>query len=713
MSAAHGPGAGAADPARPAAAEAAPGAPGATARREPYRPIEDYAAIGDCHGGALVASDGSVDWCCLGRFDADPVFFRLLDAERGGHFALRPTAEARSERAYLPGTNILRTEHRTDAGAVAVTDFMPVGRRRGSGVHDYVTLIAPFRLVRIVEGLEGTVEMSAEYRPSVAFGRERARLEPIEGGARAARGPQLRSDLGWRIRGDLASARFRVGPGERRHLVVSSAPVPAEGLEARLERSLHITRSFWDEWSDYCRYNGPYRKAVERSALTLKLLTFAPTGAMVAAATTSLPEEIGGVRNWDYRFCWLRDAAFALYSLAAIGYAGEAEDFSQFLLRACSGGRALQVMYGIGGETELPELRLEHLEGYRGSAPVRIGNAAFDQRQLDVYGQVIDFAHLYESLGVRFGAPHRSLLRRLAEHTERHWREPDQGMWEVRSPPRHFVHGKIMAWAAFDRAAELLGDEGRWRALADEVAEAVRTRGVDPKGGHLRQAYEEPSPDASLLLAPLLRFPVERETFERTVAAVEQRLRAGDFVHRYLADDGVAGGEGAFLICSFWLVDALLALDRVDEARRLFERLLARANDVGLYAEEIDPATGAFLGNFPQAFTHLGLIQAAVNLQLVQRHGAEVMWGSHADRARHAVEAVSGPRALWAAFRRTGRVGRLFSSRDSEMPEAWMGEDGLEDWRAAALGWPVGSRVILSPFAASQGEQRLRRRGDV
>lgn len=670
-----------------------------------YPPIEEYALVGDCHGAALVSRHGSVDWCALGRFDADPVFCRILDARKGGYLSIRPAGAADPDRAYLPSTNILRTTFRTPDGRIAVTDFMPVGRMEGSSVHDYVTLAAPFWLVRIVEGLEGRVRVRAAYRPTVAFAARVASLERTADGLAAARGPFLASDLGWSVEGDEATASFELGRGERRILVVAPEPVSRERLEGRVERSLEITRAFWEEWAGYCRYDGPYREAVRRSALTLKMLTYAPSGAIVAAPTTSLPETIGGVRNWDYRFCWLRDASFTLYALSALGYSGEADDFSEFLVRACAAGPHLQVLYGIGGETRLEERTLDGLEGYRGSAPVRIGNAAADQRQLDIYGQVLDWAWLYRRLGARFDGNRRAVLRDLAASVVEHWNEPGEGIWEARGEPRHYTYGKVMAWVALDRAIRLLGGSDERVRAREEIRRSVLERGVDPGGGHFRQAYGEDSADAALLLVPMVGFPADRRTLERTVRAIERELRSGDFVYRYRSADGLPGDEGAFLICSFWLVDALLLLDRGEEARALFERLLECANDVGLYSEEIDPGTGEFLGNFPQAFTHLALIQAAVNLELHAERGAGALQGSHADRARHAVEATRGLRALWAAFKRTGRVGRLLSSRDSIMPREWQASSAPADWRLEArIGGPV-PRVILSPFGPGAADR--------
>lgn len=689
-------------PGAPAGPRAARGF-GRAAESEPYPPIADHAMVGDCHGSALVSRDGSVDWCALGRFDADPVFCRLLDAERGGHLSVAPVDRHETERRYLPHTNILETTFRTPEGAVTVTDFMPVGRMEGSSLHDYVTLAAPFWLVRVVEGLRGRVRLGAEYRPTVAFGARRAEPRRTPDGIAVEEGPFLASDLGWSIRGDLATATFELDAGERRALVVAPEPFREDRLHGRLERSLQVTRAFWEEWTDYCRYRGPYREAVTRGALTLKMLTYAPSGAIVAAPTTSLPEEIGGVRNWDYRFCWVRDASFTLYALAALGYSGEAADFSEFLIRACANGPRLQILYGVDGETRLEERVLEHLEGYRRSAPVRVGNAAADQRQLDIYGELLDWAWLYRTLGARFDRGRREFLGRVADFVVEHWDEPDDGIWEARSQPLHHTHGKIMAWVAVDRAIHLLGETTERSAAREAIRRSVLERGVAPGGGHLRQAYSVDGPDAALLLVPMVGFPADQETLERTIEAVERELRAGDFVYRYLADDGLPGEEGAFLACSFWLVDALLALDRAEEARGLFERLLGYANEVGLYAEEIDPGTGAFLGNFPQALTHLSLVQAAVNLEIHAEHGAEGIRGSHTRRARHAVEATEGWRGLWAAFKRTGRVGRIRSSRASILPSEWRARTAPEDWRRADRQLP---RPLLSPFAPGAGERR-------
>jgi alpha,alpha-trehalase len=628
-------------------------------------PIRDYALIGDCHGAALVGRNGAIDWCCLGRFDAEPVFCRLLDADRGGFLSVAPTSGCAVARAYIEGTNLLRTVFTALGGELALIDFMPVGRRRGSATHDYVDLVAPRRLVRIVEALRGTIEVCIRYRPSVAFGRERTRLHLAEGAIVTDGGPVLLHDVvGFALEDDEALAIVTLTAGQRVVLILDAERPDARQVLAAVEQHRAATTAYWREWIAYCRYRGPYAEQVRRSLLTIKLLIYAPSGALVAAPTTSLPEEIGGCRNWDYRYCWLRDTAFVLYALAIAGYGGEARRFSRFLPRVCAAtSPELKIMYGIGGETVLHERAIEHLRGYAGSRPVRVGNAAFDQRQIDVHGEILDWALLYKTLGGGCDASWRALLAALADYIADHWSEPDQGLWEMRGAARHHVYGKIMSWVALDRAIALVGANDRWQRERDRIVSEVVACGL--AHGHLVQAYGSQEVDAALLLVPMTGFPLDARVFRNTVAAVEQVLRNGDFVHRYRTDDGVVGSEGAFLMCSFWLVDAYLQLGRRAEAEALFARLVGHANDVGLFAEEIDPGTGAFLGNFPQAYTHLALVGSAAHLQLYHQHGPTALHGGHADRARRMVSATLGWRALWAVFKATWKVGRILPSRAS------------------------------------------------
>ncbi len=633
----------------------------------PYRPIRDYALIGDCHGAALVARDGSVDWCCLGRFDADPTFCRLLDAEQGGYLSLTPVDDHAATRAYLEDTNILQTTFTTTQGTVVLTDCMPVGRRPGCGTHDYVDLVAPNFLIRTVEAQEGSVELHMDYRPSLAFGRENARLHTEEDRIVVHGGPVLYHDLGdVSLNGDIAAATIQLQKGQKRTLLLTmQSPAQVDSLN-HIDRYMSVTAAFWREWIAYCRYNGSYKKPVKRSLLAIKLLIYAPSGAIVAASTTSLPESLGGTRNWDYRYCWLRDSAFTLYALAVSGYGGEARRFSAYLPRVCAATSPnLRIMYGIDGETELDERTLDHLDGYRGSRPVRQGNGAYTQRQIDIYGEILDWALLFETLGGRFDAHARGMLSALADFVADHWHEPDQGLWEMRGPPLHHVHGKIMSWVALDRAIRLLGSHSRWEHERDHIVAEVRTHGVSTDGDHFVQAYGRCEADAALLLVPMTGFPVDDRTATATIDAIERELRSGDFLHRYKNEDGLEGDEGAFLICSFWLVDALLSIGRKAEAAGLFHRLVDCANDVGLYAEEIDPANRAFLGNFPQTYTQLALIGSAVHLALSEKKGVAALKGTHAERAQRIVSATLGWRAIFAAAKATWRVGRLWSSKRS------------------------------------------------
>lgn len=608
--------------------------------REQHQPIRDYALIGDCHGAALVGANGSIDWCCLGRFDAEPALWRLLDRKQGAFFQIHPTQQASVERAYIPDTNMLRTVFTVPAGRVAVTDFMPVGRDPAADNADYVTLNAPGWLVRVVECLEGRSELRVEYRNAVrAFDR---------GFSLERDAPVLYCDSVSATGALMLDAVLTVEAGERKAFVVAPKSVAAGVPLAQADRLQAITRAFWQQWCRHCCYRGPYEHMVRRSALVLKALTFAPSGAIVAAPTTSLPEEAGSIRNWDYRFSWLRDSSFVLQALAALGYSGEARRYCEFLGLCCEQAfPEMHILYGITGEVELDERVLDHLDGYDGASPVRVGNAAHTQKQIDIYGELADWALTYHTLGGPVDSTLEAMVREAANHVVEHWQESDQGIWEMRGEPRPHVHGKAMAWVALDRALRLLGPNPDWEAARAEILHAVSTRGVDPHGGHLVQAFDSPDLDAALLLITLLGMPLEPEVLARTVEAVEKHLRVGDYVHRYLTEDGLAGGEGAFLICSFWLVDALLICGHAEEARGLFERLLAKANDIGLYAEEVNPTTGAFLGNYPQAFTHLALINSAIHLRLHDEGGAEALSGTHADRSKRAADLIVHRQNSW------------------------------------------------------------------
>lgn len=637
-----------------------------TARKSGYLPIRDYGLIGDCHGSALVGRDGSIDWCCLGRFDADPVFCRILDHARGGFLSVAPTSNFSVNRRYLEDTNVLETVFTTADGELVVTDFMPVGRKPGSGTHNYVDLNAPNWLVRTVEARHGTVVVQVKYRPNAEFG-QRTNIELEQNQIAAKGGPFLVHNVGnFALRGDVAEASVELAPGQRLVLIIAKDPVDASAALDRVDRYRMITIAFWREWIAYSRYRGPYARDVRRSLLAIKLLIYAPSGALAAAPTTSLPEAIGDHRNWDYRFCWLRDTAFALYALGISGYGGEARRFSEFLPRVCAATAPdLRIMYGIDGETDLTERIIEDLEGYEGSRPVRVGNGAYMQTQHDVFGEILDWAMLFEALGGRFDGDGKAMLAALADQVVDHWHEPDHGVWEMRGPRLHHVHGKVMSWVALDRAIRLLGMNDRWARERDRIVAELHVRGGADEHGHLVQAYGRSNSDAALLRAPMVGLPMDEKLMRGTVAAVERELRSGDFVYRYRTEDGFDGEEGAFLICSFWLVDAYLRLGMYSEAENLFERLLGHANDLGLYAEEIDTRSGAFLGNFPQAYTHLALISGAAHLQLNRQAGPSALEGSDADRAKLMVTATLGWRAIWTVFKTTWKVGRILSSRAS------------------------------------------------
>ncbi|MGX9886112.1 glycoside hydrolase family 15 protein [Streptomyces sp. NPDC002276] len=584
--------------------------------------IEDYALIGDEQTAALVGMDGSVDWLCLPRFDSAACFARLLGDEDNGHWRIAPKGADRcTRRAYRPDTLVLDTEWETAEGAVRVTDLMPQRHR------------AP-DVVRVVEGLSGRVTVRSTLRLRFDYGAVVPWVRRSDGHRVAVAGPDsvwLRSEPEVRTWGEDFStlSEFTVEAGQKVAFVLTWHPShePRPPLVDPY-KSLRHSVADWERWAARCRYDGPYRDAVVRSLITLKALTYRPTGGIVAAATSSLPEEMGGVRNWDYRYCWLRDSSLTLGALVAAGYHKEAEAWRDWLLRAVAGDPAdLQIMYGVAGERRLPEFELPHLTGFGGSAPVRIGNGAVNQLQLDVYGEVMDSLWLARRAGLS-PKPHMwSLQSVLLEWLRAQWQQPDEGLWEVRGGRRHFVHSKVMVWVAADRAvrtleeyADLPGDLSGWRELRDAVHKDVCEKGFDPVRNTFTQYYGSQELDAALLLIPRFGFlPPDDPRVVGTVDAVRAALGHDGFVRRYdtAADtpvDGLPGDEGAFLACSFWLVDALHLTGRTKEARVLFERLVGLANDVGLLAEEYDPVAGRQLGNFPQAFSHIGLVNTALAL---------------------------------------------------------------------------------------------------
>ncbi len=599
--------------------------------------IEDYAMIGDGHTAALVGRNGSIDWLCLPRFDTDACFAALLGGPANGRWLLAPADGAgKVSRRYREGTLILETDFETEDGSVRVIDCMPMtdGRRN---------------VVRIVEGLKGRVPMRMELIMRMDYGSVVPWVHHADGMLMATAGPdtlELHSTVEMHGENMMTVAEFAVRDGERLSFSLAHRPShekPEPVVDA--EWAVRATEKVWRDWSRRCAYEGPWREAVVRSLITLKALIYHPTGGIVAAPTTSLPEQWGGVRNWDYRYCWIRDATFTLNAMLLAGYHEEATAWREWLLRAVAGRpENLQILYSITGRRRLDEVELPWLSGYANSRPVRVGNAASTQFQLDVYGEVMDTLHLARAAGLEPERASWEIQVVVLQFLERHWQDPDEGIWEVRGPRRHFTHSKVMAWVAFDRAvkdAERFGLDGpidRWRQTRDAIHAQICERGFDSKRNTFVQSYGSPLLDASLLLMPLVGFlPGDDPRLRGTVEAIEKELMVDGLVLRYSTDtdvDALPPGEGVFLPCSFWLADCLALIGRRDEALALFERLLKLANDVGLLAEEYDTQKKHLLGNFPQALTHMALVNTARLLSMPQ------------DAAVHAGETGERPAAF-------------------------------------------------------------------
>ena len=577
-------------------------------------PIENYALIGDCHTASLVGSDGSIDWLCLPRFDSDACFAALLGGPEHGRWLLAPASPpTRMRRRYRGDSLVLETEFDTDEGSVRVIDFMPLSDER-------------WDIVRIVEGLTGRVSLRMElivrfdYGSIVPWVRRSGEILLITAGPDTL---ELAASVAVEGENMKTVANFSVSAGERESFVLNYRPSHLDTQSViDAESALAKTEGLWHKWSGRCAYQGRWRDSVVRSLITLKALTYKPTGGLIAAPTTSLPELAGGVRNWDYRYCWLRDATFALNALLLAGYDNEAAEWREWLLRAVAGSPDdLQVLYGVTGVRRLDEYELGWLPGYENSAPVRIGNAAAKQCQLDVYGEVMDTLHLARRAGLAPEPEAWAVQVALLKFLESHWKRPDEGMWEVRGKPRHFTHSKVMAWVAFDRAIKDAEQDSldcpieRWRQIRDAIHAQVCERGFDPVRNSFVQSFGSPYLDASLLLIPQVGFlPAEDSRVAGTIAAIERDLTVEGLVMRYSTAphvDALPAGEGAFLPCSFWLADCYLLTGRRPEAEALFERLLSLSNDLGLFAEEYDPRAKRMLGNFPQALTHMALVNTA------------------------------------------------------------------------------------------------------
>jgi GH15 family glucan-1,4-alpha-glucosidase len=603
-----------------------------------YKRIDDYGLIGDMHGSALVSFDGSIDWCCMPRFDSPALFSRILDSNKGGFYKLAPTKISSSTRRYLPNTNVLETSFTTSTGTGVLIDFMPV-HRHSAMPREPLEVVDFQRVVRILHCTKGRLDFEMDCYPKFDYGTivPHASLSSsttgmAHGGSEAVSvycsSPLTVVNDGFRSRGVIFE-------GEKLYSTISNQvsfthrTEPLSPIE--LDYELADTTAFWEDWAAQCTFQGEHREAVLRSALTLKALTYAPSGALVAAPTTSLPEVIGGERNWDYRYTWIRDATFALYALSIIGYTEEARAFKEWLEWSTSGrARDLQVMYGLGGERRLTETEIPELEGYMNSQPVRIGNGAYDQFQLDIYGEIMDSAHIFRKFGGAVDADYWEYLRRVVNFVIDHWREPDEGIWETRGGRQHFVFSKVMCWVAMDRAIKaatdlkLPGDVEAWEKIRDEICNEIMAKGYSQKRQAFVQSYGSDNLDAANLMLPLVGFiPATDPMMRSTIRATQKELtNKQGFVYRYTnLDDGLDGSEGSFIICTFWLADNLIHLGQIDEARVLLNALLDCANDLGLLSEEYDSATGNMLGNFPQAFSHLALINTAVQLHQAT-HGA-------------------------------------------------------------------------------------------
>ena len=598
------------------------------------RPIADYGLLADCNSAALATNDGSIDWLCLPRYDSPAIFSRILDPD-AGHWSIRPTGEFTTERRYLPGTLVIETTFTTDGGVVRLHDAMAFAE--GQRGHD-LGFDAPHELLRSVEGVSGTVQLEMELAPRGEYGLVKPLFRQEEGGGRTFGGPNriaVRAGVPVEVSDATMRASFEVSKGESagfsmRWAPVESAeapqPTPADGVARRIDDTVEAWRS-WEAEHDI--YEGPHKELVRLSSRTLKGLTYRPTGAIVAAPTTSLPETVGGERNWDYRFSWIRDSSLTIEALYIGACTDEAEEFVSFMTSS-AGGRAgegsLQIMYGIGGEHDLSERELPHLRGWRNSSPVRVGNGAWDQVQLDVYGELLNSLHLYRA---RLGELHmeiQAFVADLADTAARRWKETDAGMWEMRGDPRHHLSSKVLCWTALDRAVKLapaLGEHAKvedWSRARDEIREAVLERGWSEKRQAYAQSFDSDELDAAQLLMPILGFlPATDDRMRSTIDAIADELTEDGLVLRYrneegLNADGLSGEEGTFVICSFWLVSCLAKAGEIDRAEKLFDQLTGYANDLGLLAEEIDTANDEQLGNFPQAFSHIGLITAAYEI---------------------------------------------------------------------------------------------------
>ena len=595
-----------------------------------YKTISDYGIIGNMVSAALVARDGSIDWCCLPRFDSPSIFAAILDDKKGGRFGIEPRSHFESSQLYLKDTNVLQTVFQTETGIVTLTDFMPCYQR----VHG--RLVQFDEIHRIAECTNGEVDLKVTFQPKPEYATVDPSLDITKYGLVVGGGKNyisLSSSIPFKTLGNHATATVILQRGDKAAFVLRyDSDRPLIGVIKNSLNKLSQTKAYWQQQAEGCVFSGPYRDYIVRSYLALHLLVYSPTGAIVAAPTTSLPEEIGGERNWDYRFTWLRDASLTLNAFSLLGHKEEAIGFMKWLLNVCKKcGPKAQILYDIDFGNSLDERTLDHLKGYRESRPVRIGNAAYNQRQLDIFGEVIEAAYNYVEIGGYIGNHDWKLLETFVDAACELWSEPDSGIWEVRGGPFHFVHSKVMCWVAVDRGIRLARGLGRndkisyWRKSAEEIRNDIMNRGWNPEKGAFTQHYDTEALDASALLIPLFDFlPTSDERVQSTINHIVEELNWNGLLRRYRtdeADDGLQGSEGAFLWCSFWLVRNLIRLGKVEDAVELYERLLGYSNHLGLLSEMVDPVSGETLGNFPQALTHLAVITTGLELTEAIKNG--------------------------------------------------------------------------------------------
>lgn len=618
-----------------------------------YRPIEDYGLIGDGHGCALISSLASIDWLVFERFDSSPLLWSILDDEVGSSISIQVPAHFNWKRNYRSGSNILETTAFDSESEIKITDFMPVGRQEKSSAHDYTKLLALHAVVRKMEvrGQEVAVTFTKKLNQ---WPEAKKKMVFLEGSER----------LSFREEDQFT---ITLKEGAVYYQVIAENLIQPLSIRKLWEME-NVTQAFWSEWITYSQYRGDFKQIIERSALTLKMLIHAPSGAIMAAPTTSLPEKIHGSRNWDYRYSWIRDSVFTLYALGYLGYSGEADAYAGFIRKIINNAphQQLKILYSVDGTSDIPEKNLTTLKGYQESQPVRVGNAAHDQIQFDTHGEFIDWVYLHQALGGEIDPLLLQKVEETADFIVLNWRKKDSGIWEVRSAPEDFTYSKIMCWVTLDRAGSLLGDLEKYAGSKKEIENYIQENCREDR--RLKRSAQDSSLDASLLLVKAVGFPITDEVFKNTVKAIGETLGNGPFIKRYHSHDGMKEDEGEFLICSFWMVNAYLFMGELSKAENLFHEITSKLNDLNLMSEEIDSSTGAFLGNYPQALTHLALIETASYFELYEKGGKDALKGCHGDRVRKMHKTLHGPKAVWDFVVKTKNFSKIFPSQQSIYP---------------------------------------------